>query len=590
MKQPSVPLFDPQLERLFVAALIAEPSRHDQVDIGLDQLCDLQAKAAFQAFANVRSQGEWVTAATVRAELERTWYERAEPRPGETADLAWYDDLVDLPREVGEPPMAGWALAISDFSAARAATIAAAEPAPRAPLRGPRADNTEPVRLAESFRHWRYELEGEPTLVRWARAWWRYNGTRYVEHDDESLDRDLIGFLDVVVAPQRAQDGSVSLKRVTSKQKTIGEVRKAALNTFPVIEGGAPQWTVSADGNRDPVALAPCANGILDLHTRELLLKTPRLFSSTAIGTTWDPAAEAPLWKSFLTSLWDDDTDSIHALQQMFGYFLSSDTSYQKIFALIGLRRSGKGTIARVLRALLGADAVVNPTLDGLEETFGLQPLVGKTLAVIGDARLGGAREQPRVVERLLSISGEDALLINRKNTGMVNVRLRTRVLLLSNEVPRLHDTSGALASRFQIIKLSKCFLGNEDTALEGKLLAELPGIFRWAVDGYESLQEAGRFITPAASEESQESMLALSSPMTVFLEDCCETDPMRESEIDVVFLRYQEWCKQNGTDRPGSKQWFGRNLNTILPGLKQKRITRPDGRRIRYYVGLGLT
>jgi putative DNA primase/helicase len=425
-------------------------------------------------------------------------------------------------------------------------------------------------------------------LVRWARAWWRYDGTRYVEHDDESLDRDLIKFLDVVVSPKKSGD-AWCYERVTSKSKTIGEVRKAALHVFPLIGSGAPQWTSPAEDDPDPVHIAPCANGILDLRTRQLLPRTPRLFSTTAIGCAWDPLAEAPTWRAFLTSLWGDDTDSVRALQQMFGYFLTPDTSQQKLFALIGLPRSGKGTIARVLRALLGHDAVVNPTLDGLEETFGLQPLVGKTLAIIGDARLGGAKEQTRVVERLLSISGEDSLLINRKNTGMVNVRLRTRVLLLSNELPRLYDTSGALASRFVILEIRTSFLGREDTTLERKLLAELPGILRWAVDGYESLAEDGKFITPSTSEVAQQMMRALGSPMTVFLSDCCSQKLGDEVDIDALFQRYRDWCSINGIKDAGTKLWFGRNVHTLLPDVSVQQRVRPDGKRVRVYVGIGV-
>jgi putative DNA primase/helicase len=78
-------------------------------------------------------------------------------------------------------------------------------------------------------------------------------------------------------------------------------------------------------------------------------------------------------------------------------------------------RRSGKGTIARVLTALLGRDSVVSPTLASLQTPFGLAPLIGKPLAIISDARLGSRSDQAAITERLLSISGEDGLTIDRK-------------------------------------------------------------------------------------------------------------------------------------------------------------------------------
>ena len=85
------------------------------------------------------------------------------------------------------------------------------------------------------------------------------------------------------------------------------------------------------------------------------------------------------------------------------------------MFLLVGPKRSGKGTIARVLTGLLGMHNTAAPTLAGLTQNFGLQPLIGKPLAIISDARLGTRADNMIAVERLLSISGEDTLTIDRK-------------------------------------------------------------------------------------------------------------------------------------------------------------------------------
>ena len=109
---------------------------------------------------------------------------------------------------------------------------------------------------------------------------------------------------------------------------------------------------------------------------------------------------------------WLDDPQSVDCLQEIFGYSLLADTSLQKMFFLLGPRRSGKGTIARILRGLVGAHNVAAPTLGSLQGEFGLQPLLNRTLAVIGDARLSGRSDEAQIVERILSITGEDAQTI----------------------------------------------------------------------------------------------------------------------------------------------------------------------------------
>ena len=172
---------------------------------------------------------------------------------------------------------------------------------------------------------------------------------------------------------------------------------------------------------------------------------TPRLFTMFALDYDVDANAAAPAaWLEFLNQLWPDDPTSIETLQEWFGYSLTPDTSQQKIALLIGPKRSGKGTIARVLRGLLGSQNVAGPTLASLGQNFGLAPLLGKPLAIVSDARLGGRTDSAVVTERLLSISGEDSLTIDQKYLPALTCQLPTRLMILTNELPRLNDSSGA--------------------------------------------------------------------------------------------------------------------------------------------------
>src|SRR4029079_12571743 len=100
------------------------------------------------------------------------------------------------------------------------------------------------------------------------------------------------------------------------------------------------------------------------------------------------------------------------------------------------------------------------------------------------DARLGAHTDGHIVAERLLSISGEDGQTIDIKYRSPWSGRLNVRFLILTNEIPRFSDASGALASRFVMLMLEKSFCGSEDMSLTDKLVEELPGIFNWAMDG----------------------------------------------------------------------------------------------------------
>ena len=103
-----------------------------------------------------------------------------------------------------------------------------------------------------------------------------------------------------------------------------------------------------------------CGNGLLHLPTLELQPHTPLFFSHNALDFAHHPAAGAasPNWLNFLSSLWLTDQAAIETLQEIYGYLLTTNSSQQKIFMIVGPKRSGKGTIARVLAALLGQASV----------------------------------------------------------------------------------------------------------------------------------------------------------------------------------------------------------------------------------------
>src|SRR5690606_1597640 len=152
----------------------------------------------------------------------------------------------------------------------------------------------------------------------------------------------------------------------------------------------------------------------------------------------------------------------------------SGRTDLHKIMLIVGQTRSGKGTIGRVLTALVGKRNMAGPTLASFGSNFGLAPLLGKPLAIVSDARLRKGSNTHLVVERLLTISGEDTIDVDRKYRDPWTGRLPTRLLILSNELPDFKDASGAIAHRFIVLTTGQSFLGRENPRLTRELLEEL--------------------------------------------------------------------------------------------------------------------
>ena len=449
----------------------------------------------------------------------------------------------------------------------------------------PTLDPSDPLPSARSFIERNYTNDGHRTLLHHAGQFHAWTGTHYPPVDDAKIRAGLYSFLEGAV--RMAEKKLVPFKPTTFKVNNVIDALKAAVNLPTSIT--APTWLTSNPDLPDPAEIVSCQNGLLHLPSLKLLPATPNFFGLNAVGFPYLPNAPKPVhWLKFLGQLWPDDPEAVRTLQEVMGYALTPDTRQQKIFMLVGPKRSGKGTIGRVSTQLLGATNICAPTLSSLSTNFGLAPLIGKQLAIISDARLGSRADQYAITERLLSISGEDGITIDRKFLPGWTGRLPTRFLILTNELPRLADASGALASRFIVLTLQQSFYGKEDLGLTERLLAELPGIFNWCIKGWQRLQERGYFQQPTSSKDAINELYDLGSPVGAFIRECCNVGPGRTVECGVMFGRWKEWCGEQGRDRPGTLQTFGRDLRAAAPGIKTSNL-RVEGGRERHYVGIGL-
>jgi putative DNA primase/helicase len=354
-----------------------------------------------------------------------------------------------------------------------------------------------------------------------------------------------------------------------------------------------PCWLIG-DGNWNPDEIVATKNALVHLTSladgkeRYSIPATPRFFTQAAVDYDFSrERRDCPVWMEFLHSLWGDDSQSIELLQDWFGYCLTPDTKHQKILMMLGPQRSGKGTIVRVLRGVVGEANCAGPTFSGIASHFGLSPLLGKSLAVISDARLSSRADQTVITERLLSISGEDALDIDKKFEHIVTTKLLTRLMIVSNEIPRLTETSGALAGRMLLLRLTKSFFGNEDMSLTPRLMAERDGILWWAIDGWLRLRERGYFVEPDSAVAMRNQLRELASPVGNFVDDQCELGSGYRVECQVLYEAWKEWCHQSGRE-PNTIQTFGRDLAAHCASVEAIQ-SRFGASRIRFYVGIRL-
>lgn len=454
------------------------------------------------------------------------------------------------------------------------------------------------------------------TLLHWRGQWMQWRGSHWAEVEDRNIRAELYERLENAYYTEMTRSGPEDRPWAPTRSK-ISDLAEALAAIIHIPETvNPPCWlnpvrlvqtvrdppsiahahtqeeagpTMARTADRADQVYVATANGLLDVTTRTMGDHTPTFYNLVSVPFEYDPETPLPRkWLEFLNSIWPDDPESVRALQEWFGYVLSGRTDLHKVFMIVGPTRSGKGTIARILGALIGKSNMAGPTLASLGSNFGLSPLLGKPLAVISDARLAGSGAE-KVTERLLTISGEDTIDIDRKYRDVWTGTLPTRIMILSNELPNFGDSSGVIAHRFVVLQMAVSWLGKEKPGLTGELVAELPGILNWSLDGLERLAIQGHFTEPMSSADAVTAMKDASSPMAAFVRDECIVGPDCEVDIDDLYAAWRRWCIAGGHPTPSNKQMFGRDIRSVVPQIHLVRPRGDNGVRPRRYSGIRL-
>jgi putative DNA primase/helicase len=448
----------------------------------------------------------------------------------------------------------------------------------------------EPVLNAESFLEGEFSVAEGTSLVHYAGDFFRYKGTHYDIMEEATIRSSIYKYLSR--CKRQDKKGNIvpfapnptSVNGVVDATKAITHLENAA-NTKP------PVW-LDGYGNTRPEAskLISLQNGLFHLEDSILLPHSLGFFTQNSLPFEYDPQAQCPQWQKFLGDVWGKDQQSIDTLQEMFGYVLSGSTSEQKFFNIIGPRRSGKGTINKILVALLGLHNTCAPQLEELTDTFGLQSWLGKLLASVTDARLPD-RNRSGVVSQLLRVVGGDAVTVNRKNRESWEGYLPTRVVIYSNEVLQLTENSNALTGRMIVLKMTNSFYGREDTTLSTRLETELSGIFNWAMEGLRRrLERGGYFVQPESGKVLLETMEAIGNPIGTFVEDTLMEDPTGVVRKDYLFACYRRWNQKHGLHAGNELSFAKRFMAATQDRAIDSARMNIDGVRRPCYTGVSFT
>jgi putative DNA primase/helicase len=444
-------------------------------------------------------------------------------------------------------------------------------------------DPKDPLEVAAEYVNRRHRSDtGFITLQYWRSDWYVWNGVHYHSVHEDWIRSEVYQWL-----ASTFQYVKMMPERTRPNAKLVSEVYQALKAKRLISVDEPPTWITRPDDSAQASDIIACWNGFLRISTRKLEKARPELFVTAALDFDAKENPPKPVeWLRFLDQVWPEDYETQNTLAEAIGYMLTDATDQQKAFMICGPKRSGKGTILRIIESLVGQNNKVSPSFSSLGGQFGLWPLIGKRVAMISDARLSHRSDQAAISENILRITGEDSVSIDRKYKDAWNGKLPTKFLIATNELPSFSDASAALASRFIIFKTNQSFIGKEDFTLTERLRGELPGILMWALDGLERMRRRGRLQQPEAGAQLAQELEEMTSPIGQFIADECVIKDVAHITVKALYDAWRQWCADQGRDHPGSVQNFGKQLTASEPSV-QKGFRRVNGKLLRVYEGI---
>lgn len=322
-------------------------------------------------------------------------------------------------------------------------------------------------------------------------------------------------------------------------------------------------------------------NGAFNPETGTLAPHDPANVNSRTLAVDYDPAAVAPTWQSWLADIFQTEPERIGLLQEIMGWTLCRDNlGIEKAAIMIGPSRSGKGTIIRVMQALLqGAAGVFH--LPELNSGKVLSSMRECNVAIDPDTASPAKKNARQIVGLFKSISANEPIAVQLLFTQKTwQGPLDCKLLLAANSVPTMWDDSAATANRWIPLVFDRSFLGKEDRTLAKRLIAELPGIAVWALAGLQRLMVQGRFTLPESSRNELENMIQSGSPVEQFIDECLTFGTDHRIADSTIWTAYMAWVA-----RTGHEAMTRRNLLKALEDA-----TRAKGVRRHKSVRIGIS
>ena len=384
-----------------------------------------------------------------------------------------------------------------------------------------------------------------------------------------------------------------TLQRITWQALFPGQAKLQVVNgTIAALKATAPPLSIAARGPR-----VFFEDQLIDVQANQAYAHHPDNANRSCLTVPFQAESNAPEWHKFLQTIFGnsaDGDDRIALLQEIMGWaMLETDLNVQKIIAFDGASRAGKGVALEVLQAILGRQRCGTFTFGELDDGKMQSVLRHHDVVVDFEAKPPTRQGLKAATSFMNKVASNEEVSIKLLHTQSPwTGRLNCKMILACNGVPAMIDDSGATTARFQVLHFNRSFIGREDRGLLARLLEELPGIARWALDGAQRLvANDGVFTQPESSNNAKDDLRAANEPLQEFINERLEVRDGHKVHITDLWVAYRQFAADNNI-KLGTKRAFAQSLKQTLlavEGVTHNRGLRIDGIQSTGFEGLAV-
>jgi putative DNA primase/helicase len=396
-------------------------------------------------------------------------------------------------------------------------------------------------------------------------GWHVWDGQRWAEDEKDHAKNAVLETL------RRALADSIDDKELRT------DVRKcesaAGISGVLDIASALPALRAAiADLDADPFLLN-CANGTLDLRTRELRGHSPADRITRVTRGAYNMMCDRGHWNTFLVAVLPDKEEREY-LQRVIGQSVYGAVREHLFPVLTGTGSNGKGTAYGAITNAMGDYAtIINPDILMTSERGGGGPemmtLLGARL-VIGSETEEGRQLDAATMKRL---TGGDELTARRLYQEPVKWSPTHQLVYVTNHLPKVKGNDPAVWRRVRVIPFDIVVADSQrDPELPEKLKLSADAILTWAVEGWYAYEDMGGMHEPASVLNATDNYQTESDALKRFIQSECVTGPHVHVTTRELYGAWTKWAAADGADAL-SERAFAKELDRLGYEARKTRI-----------------